>query len=284
MLATVRPMTASRRLEGKVAVITGGANGIGRACAERFAEEGADIVIGDLMDGPGKDAVAAVEERGAKALFQQLDATSPEGNEALMQRALDEFGRLDAVVTSAGISGKGYVSDGDTSAAVQRLAAGAQAMSDPVQQFTEFPLDDWHQVLDVNLTGTLLAIQSAARRMSDGGSIITIASIAAKQPEAGTPSYSVSKAGVWMLTKFAARSLVGAGIRVNAIGPGFIETNMTAVVAAIPQLLDRFLPQVPMGRMGTPLEIANTALFLASDESSYTTGEIFHVDGGFYTE
>jgi NAD(P)-dependent dehydrogenase (short-subunit alcohol dehydrogenase family) len=276
-------MAAARRLEQKVAVITGGANGIGRACAERFAEEGANVVIGDLMDGPGKDAVAAVEERGAKAVFQQLDATSPEGNEALMQRAVDEFGRLDVVVTSAGISGKGYVSDGDTSAVAERVAGGARGL-DPVRSFTEFPLDDWQSVLDVNLTGTLLAIQSAARRMSGGGSVITLASIAAKQPEAGTPSYSVSKAGVWMLTKFAARSLAPAGIRVNAIGPGFIETNMTAVVSALPELWQQFQRNIPMGRMGTPKEIAHTALFLASDESSYTTGEIFHVDGGFYTE
>jgi NAD(P)-dependent dehydrogenase (short-subunit alcohol dehydrogenase family) len=283
MVATV-PAMAAGRLQDKVAVITGGANGIGRACAERFAEEGADVVIGDLMDGPGKDAVAAVEERGRRAVFQRLDAASAEDNEALMQRAVDELGRLDVVVTSAGISGKGYVSDGDTAEAVKRLSEGAGAAMDPVRSFTDFPIDDWQQVIDVNLTGTLLAIQSAARRMTGGGSIITLASIAAKQPEAGTPSYSVSKAGVWMLTKFAARSLVGAGIRVNAIGPGFIETNMTAVVSAIPQLRDRFLPQVPMGRMGTPQEIANTALFLASDEASYTTGEIFHVDGGFYTE
>lgn len=283
MLATVRAMAGARRLESKVAVVTGGANGIGRACAERFAEEGADVVIGDLMDGPGKEAVAAVEERGTRAVFQQLDAASPEGNEVLMQRAVEEFGRLDVVVTSAGISGKGYVSDGDTSAVADRVAGAARGL-DPVRSFTEFPLDDWHTVLDVNLTGTLLAIQSAARRMSDGGSIITVASIAAKQPEAGTPSYSVSKAGVWMLTKFAARSLAPAGIRVNAIGPGFIETNMTAVVSAVPELWQQFQRNIPMGRMGTPLEIAHTAVFLASDESSYTTGEIFHVDGGFYTE
>jgi NAD(P)-dependent dehydrogenase (short-subunit alcohol dehydrogenase family) len=272
------------RLDSKVAVVTGGGNGIGRACCERFAAEGAAIVVADVMEGPGRDVVAKVEAIGQRAVFHQLDATSPDDNEAAMQRALDELGGLDIVVTSAGISGKGYVSDGDTQAAVGRMAGNAEVAMDPIRSFTEFPLDDWQAVLDVNLTGTLLAIQSAARRMPNGGSIITLASIASKQPEAGTPSYSVSKAGVWMLTKFAAKSLATAGIRVNAIGPGFIETNMTAVVSAIPQLWDRFLPHIPMARMGTTAEIANTALFLASDESSYTTGEIFHVDGGFYTE
>jgi NAD(P)-dependent dehydrogenase (short-subunit alcohol dehydrogenase family) len=272
------------RLDGKVAVVTGGGNGIGRACCERFAAEGADIVVADVLEASAKDVVAAVEKLGRRAISVQADAASPEDNERLMQRAVDELGGLDILVTSAGISGKGYVSDGDTKAAVERMAGDADVLMDPVRSFTEFPLDDWQSVLDINLTGTLLAIQSAARRMSGGGSIITLASIAAKQPEAGTPSYSVSKAGVWMLTKFAAKSLATGGIRVNAIGPGFIETNMTAVVSAIPQLWERFESHIPMGRMGLPIEIANTALFLASDESSYTTGEIFHVDGGFYTE
>ena len=167
------------RLDSKVAVVTGGGNGIGRACCERFAAEGADVIVADVMEGPSREVVAAVEALGRKALFHQLDATSPEQNEAVMQRAIDELGRLDVIVTSAGISGKGYVSDGDTSAAMTRMAEGAGALMDPVQAFTEFPLDDWQAVLDVNLTGTLLAVQSAARRMSPGASIITIASIAA---------------------------------------------------------------------------------------------------------
>ena len=268
------------RLEGKVAVVTGGSNGIGRACCERFAAEGADIVIADLLEGPAAEVVAAVEASGRRAVFVRADAASPDDNEATMQRALDEFGRLDVLVTSAGISGKGYVSDGDTQAQLERMSEGGSALLDPVAAFTGFPLDDWQTVLDVNLTGTLLALQSAARRMSEGGSLITLASIAAKQPEAGTPAYSVSKAGVWMLTKFAAMSLAPAGIRVNAIGPGFIDTNMTAVVRAVPQIEERFMAHVPMSRFGTPLEIANTALFLASDESSFMTASTFLVDGG----
>jgi NAD(P)-dependent dehydrogenase (short-subunit alcohol dehydrogenase family) len=283
-MTTLRSTVPPMRLNGKVAVVTGGGNGIGRACCERFAAEGADIVVADVLEGPGKEVVAAVEAAGRRAVFVQADAASPEDNDATMQRALDGLGRIDVLVTSAGISGKGYRSDGDTAAQLERSAANAEVMLDPVRSFTDFPLDDWHAVLEVNLTGTLLAMQSAARRMTAGGSIITLASIAAKQPEAGTPSYSVSKAGVWMLTKFAAKSLAAAGIRVNAIGPGFIDTNMTAIVRAVPQLEERFMAHVPMGRFGTPQEIANTALFLASDESSYTTGEIFHVDGGFYTE
>jgi NAD(P)-dependent dehydrogenase (short-subunit alcohol dehydrogenase family) len=142
-------------------------------------------------------------------------------------------------------------------------------------------------VLDVNLTGTFLALQATARQMvaqGTGGSIITIASVAAKQPEAGPMSYAVSKAGVWMLTKSAARSLGKAGIRVNSIGPGFIDTNMTAMATAIPEARDMFLAGLPLGRLGTPRDVADTALFLASDESSYFTGEILHPDGGFFTD
>jgi NAD(P)-dependent dehydrogenase (short-subunit alcohol dehydrogenase family) len=264
------------RLEGKVAVVTGGANGIGRACCERFAAEGADVVVADLLEAPAKEVVAAAEAIGRRAIFHQLDATSAEDNETAMQRALDELGRLDILVTSAGISSKGYVSGGE----IQRIGD----MPDSVQMFCHFPIEDWNAVLDVNLTGTLLAMQSAAKRMKPGGSIITIASIAAKQPEAGTPSYSVSKAGVWMLTKFASLNLAPAGIRVNSIGPGFIDTNMTKVLSLAPEAFERFKQHIPMGRMGVPTEIANTAVFIASDEASYTTGEIFHVDGGYYTE
>lgn len=274
------------RLDGKVAVVTGGANGIGRACCERFAAEGADVLVADVLEAAGLDVVRAVEATGRRAVFQRLDAARPDDNEAAMQRALDDLGGLDVLVTSAGISGKGYVSDGDASAALTRMAADPDVAMDPVRSFTELPLDDWQAVLDVNVTGTLLAVQSAARRMvaRGSGSIITLASIAAKRPEAGTPAYSVSKAAVWMLTKFAAQALAPAGVRVNSIGPGFVDTNMTAIVRAVPQLEERFMAQVPMHRFGTPAEIAATALFLASDESSYTTGEIFHVDGGFFTE
>ena len=152
--------------------------------------------------------------------------------------------------------------------------------------FVGMPLEEWTTVLNVNLTGTMLGIQSVARQMmtqGHGGAIVTIASIAAKVPEAGTPSYGVSKAGVWMLTKQAAMALADAGIRVNAIGPGFIKTNMTKIVQ-VTDLADRFLANVPMGRMGEPSEIASTAAFLASDDASYFTGELLHPDGGFFTD
>jgi len=271
----------SGRLDGKVAVLTGGAGEIGRATASRFAREGADIVIADIEERDRDATIAAVEASGRRCLFCLADVTIPSATESVMQRAVDEFGRIDVLLTAAGIPRKGYRSSGVTDAEVTRKA---RVQTDPARAFTDAPLDDWTAVLDVNLTGTLLAMQSAARRMAAGGTIITISSVAAKQPGGDAPSYSVSKAGVWMLTKFAAQALAGAGIRVNCIAPGFLATNQTAAMRAIPDLVNATLARVPMRRFGTADEIARTALFLASDESSYTTGEIFHVDGGFYTE
>ena len=274
------------RLDGKVAVITGGGNGLGRACAVRFAEEGADIVVGDILDAAATTTVALVEAVGRRAIHVHADAASVTDNEALAQAAVDTFGRLDVLVTAAGVSSADYVS-GDTSAITRRIYDESAIALDPAHRFVRVSLEEWNRVFEINATGTMLAMQSAVRRMlalHTRGSIITIASIAGKHPDAGPLPYCVSKTAVCMLTKHTARQLAGAGIRVNAIGPGFIETNMTAPLTEVPELGKRLLEGVPMGRMGIPLEIANTALFLASDESSYFTGEILHPDGGFFTE
>jgi NAD(P)-dependent dehydrogenase (short-subunit alcohol dehydrogenase family) len=271
------------RLDGKVAVVTGGANGIGRACCERFAEEGADVVVGDVQ--PADATVAAVAAAGRRAVARRLDAASAESNTALMQVAVDELGGLDVLVTAAGISHAGYRS-GDVANDLARFAELGPG-ADPAHRFVEFPLEAWQAVLDVNLTGTLLAVQAAARQMlarGGGGSIITIASIAAKHPEAGPVAYGVSKAGVWMVTKQAAQALGPAGIRVNAIGPGYIDTNMLAVMKEMPGAVEQIVARLPLGRLGRPVDVANAAVFLASDESSYFTGEILHPDGGYVTD
>jgi NAD(P)-dependent dehydrogenase (short-subunit alcohol dehydrogenase family) len=274
------------RLEGKTAVVTGGGNGIGRACCERFAEEGANVVVADLLDESGAETVSAVEALGRKALFVHLDAASRADNDNLIDRAVETFGGVDVLVTAAGIS-HGLYRSGDREADLQMLTNAAEAMQDPPKRFLDLELDEWQRVLDVNLTGTFFAMQAAARHMvkaGRGGSIITIASIAAKVPEAGPAAYAVSKAGVWMLTKHAARSLGPAGIRVNAIGPGYIQTNMTQVLSDLPMIRDQLMLAIPLQRMGQAREVAATALFLASDESSYFTGEILHPDGGFYPD
>jgi NAD(P)-dependent dehydrogenase (short-subunit alcohol dehydrogenase family) len=280
-------MSNDGRVAGKVAVVTGGGNGLGRATAVRFAEEGAAVVVADLLDGPGHETVAQIEAGGGRAAFVSVDVTSRADNDAMARTAIEQFDGLHVVVTAAGVATGGYVS-GDLELAQKSMRERYEP--DPARGFVNLDIDDWQSVLDINLTGTLKSLQSCVGVMLDHGcaqdaSVITIASIAAKHPDAGSLAYGVSKAGVWWLTKKLARELVGAGIRVNAIGPGFIETNMTAIMQFMPDAARQHITrQIPMGRMGTPLEIANTALFLASDEASYFTGEILHPDGGFYTE
>lgn len=274
------------RLAEKVALVTGGGNGIGRACCVRFAEEGARVVAADLLDDGAAETVALVERAGGAATAARLDAADRDSNERAAQLAMDRYGRLDVLVTAAGISHAGYRS-GDRAAELAMAARTAGLLEDPAGGFLDADIEEWQKVLDVNLTGTLLAVMAAARRMveqGEGGSVITIASIAAKHPEAGPLGYAVSKAGVWMLTKHVARSLSPAGIRVNAIGPGFVQTNMTRLIDELEPVRDRLLSTIPMRRLGLAREIANAALFLASDEASYFTGEILHPDGGFYTE
>lgn len=271
------------RLDGKVALVTGGANGIGLACAQRFAQEGARVVIADVLDDPGESAVVDLRGEGHEAIFVHLDAASPADNEAAVVAATRDFGSLDILVTAAGISFAGY-SSGDDSR--EREFTAAAASVSPATAFLHTPVEQWQPVLDVNLTGTMLAVQAAGKQMVSqpgGGSIVTIASIAALAGEAGSLAYSVSKAGVWMVTKMAATALAAEGVRVNAIGPGYIDTNMTKIIATIPDFSQKLLDQVPMRRFGKPSEIASVALFLASDEASYVTGELFIADGGYYT-
>ncbi|MDQ3738682.1 MAG: SDR family oxidoreductase [Actinomycetota bacterium] len=277
-------MTAGR-LAGKTAVVTGGGNGIGRACCQRFAEQGASVVVADLLADNAAETVELVAKDGGEAVSFELDAADESANVALMATAIETFGSIDVLVTAAGISHADYRSGdrGGNEALVQRTI---EAMADPPNAFLEFSLEAWQRVLDVNLTGTMLAVHAAAAHMvsaGNGGSIITVASVAAKNPDAGPLPYAVSKAGVWMLTKSAARMLGPAGIRVNAIGPGFIQTNMTQLLTEIPGVQEMFTTALPLRRLGQPSEIADAALFLASDESSYFTGEILHPDGGYFT-
>jgi NAD(P)-dependent dehydrogenase (short-subunit alcohol dehydrogenase family) len=275
----------SGRLEGRVAVVTGGGNGIGRACCVRFAEEGADVLVADILDDAGAETVGLVKELGREALFTHLDASNRADNETMASLAVERFGKIDVLVTAAGISHSQYVS-GNTTVDTAMMTEAASRFGQPGAGILNLEPDGWNKVLDVNLTGTMLAVKACVPPMLEqkSGSIITIASIAAKRPEAGPYAYAVSKAGVWMLTKSLAQDLAAAGVRVNAIGPGFVDTNMTKMFMEIEMVKQMVLQSVPMGRPAEPREIANAALFLASDESSYFTGEILHPDGGFYTE
>ena len=244
------------RLKDKIAIITGAGSGIGRATAELFAKEGATLILADVTE--------AVEETAARigpaAVPLRCDAGRDEDVAHLVRSAAIRFGGLDIYYANAGISGG-------------------------LASIFEQTADDWAEILRVNLIGPALAIKHAAPMMKerDGGSIICTASVAGLRAGAGGPAYSASKAGVISLVKTAAQQLTGSNIRVNAICPGLIETGMTEFVyerARAKGQEERLGHLNPLKRGGQPIEIANAALFLASDESSYVNGHALVVDGG----
>lgn len=265
------------RLEGKAAVVTGGASGIGAAGALTFAREGADVIIADLDERRGAEVVSAIKALGRKSSFVRTDTSKESDCEALADAVVRELGRIDVCLAAAGISHARYVS-GEATGEIAANRDAAMVLNKPVEY--------WEKVLAVNLTGVMLTNRAVARRMvaaGRSGSIVNIASGAAKIPLAGSADYCVSKAGVWMLTKCLALELAPQQVRVNAIGPGFVETPMTASLRADEARRRQIETSTPLGRLGTPQDIANYALFLASDESSWVTGEIVFCDGGLFT-
>lgn len=264
------------RMAGKVAVITGGASGIGRACGLRFAAEGASIVVADLNPDRAANVVDEINALGREAVAVQVDTSDQEQNDAMADAAVDAFGRIDACVAAAGISHSGYVSrEIDEQAGQDRFDRGDMF-------FIDKSLESWQRVIDVNLTGVMLTNQAVARKMRDsgGGAIVNISSIAGTNVLKGSSDYCVSKAGVWMLTRCAALELSRYGIRVNAVGPGYIQTSMSGAVLGNERWVRERERETPLGRLGEPDDIANACLYLCSDDASFVTGEIIFPDGG----
>ena len=247
------------RLDGKVAIVTGAASGNGRAISQRFAEEGATVVLADLNEEGLVETERLVRQHEREALSVRCDVTSREDVQAVVDAAVEQFGRVDIMVANAGIA-----------------TGGAP--------FLELEESAWDAVQDVNLKGVFLSDQIAARQMvkqGEGGAIVNIASIMAEQGSPINASYCASKAGVKSLTKSAALALAPFNVRVNAIGPGFIDTPMTQGLREEPVLRESLERQTPMDRIGEPLDVANTALFLACDEAKFMTGQTIFPDGGF---
>ena len=269
-------LDATGRMAGKVAVITGGASGIGRACGLRFASEGASIVVADLNPERAANVADEINDLGCEAVAVQVDTSSQEQNDAMADAAVDAFGRIDACVAAAGISHSGYVSrEIEEQAGQDRFDRGDMF-------FIDKSLESWQRVIDVNLTGVMLTNQAVARKMRDngGGAIVNISSIAGTNVLKGSSDYCVSKAGVWMLTRCAALELGRYGIRVNAVGPGYIQTSMSGAVLGNERWVEARERETPLGRLGEPDDIANACLYLCSDEASFVTGEIIFPDGG----
>lgn len=245
------------RLKDKVVVVTGAAQGLGRACAECMAAEGAKIVVSDMNAEGGETVAAAIRDAGGEARFIACDVGDKAQVEALVAGAVETFGRLDSAVANAGI-----VNFAD---------------------FLDLAEADFDAVLRVNLKGVFLTGQAAARQMvkqGGGGTIINMSSINAVVAIPNIVPYVTAKGGVNQLTKAMALSLADKGIRVNGIGPGSIMTEMLKSVANDKAAMHKVLARTPMGRAGEPSEIGKVAVFLASEDSSYMTGEIVYVDGG----
>jgi NAD(P)-dependent dehydrogenase (short-subunit alcohol dehydrogenase family) len=242
------------RLAGRVAVVTGGASGIGLASTRRFVADGARVVVGDI-DRAALDAAAT--ELGDAVATVVCDVTVEGDVESLAGTAVDRFGRLDIAFANAG-------------------TATASPIVDSARS-------EWDRVLGVNLTGPFLTIKHAARRMERGGSIVVTASLNAVQPGAGMAAYCVSKAGVAMLVEVAALELGPSGIRVNAVGPGLVRTGLTEAAFLLPSIVDEYRENTPLGRYAEPDEIANLVAFLASDEAGFISGSLHLVDGGAHT-
>ncbi len=247
----------SERLGGKVALVTGGASGLGRVGAELFAAHGAQVVVADVEDGDA--VVEAIATDGGEASFVRCDVTDEEAVAAAVQHTVETFGGLHVLYNNAGV-----------------MLAGDD---DPV--FT--PLDVYERTMDINVKGTLLACRHAIPLMiaGGGGSIVNVASFVA-HVGAATPqiAYTTSKGAVLALTREIAVVYARQGIRVNALCPGPVMTPMLAKFLSDDARRQRRLVHIPMGRFGEPIEIANGALFLASDESSWMTGQSLLIDGG----
>jgi 3-oxoacyl-(acyl-carrier-protein) reductase len=241
------------RLENKIAVVTGAGRGIGKGIAIRLAEEGANVVVADVNLEIATLAVDEIKKLGRKALPVKTDVSKWEDAENLIASTVREFGRIDVLVNNAGIN---------RDAMLHKMTS-----------------EQWDQVIAVNLTGTFNCLKAAAlvMREQEYGRIINISS-AGWQGNIGQANYSASKAGVIGLTKTAARELAKKNITVNAICPGFIDTEMTRGVPD--KVWEIMVSKIPMGKVGTPRDIGNVIAFLASDDASYVTAEVINVGGG----
>lgn len=245
------------KVEGKVALVTGASRGIGRAIAIALAEAGADVVVNYAgSQGAAEETVAAIEAMGRKAAAIQANVGKTEEAEQLVKSTLEQFGKIDILVNNAGIT-----------------------RDNLIMRMKE---EEFDQVIETNLKGVFNCLKAVTRPMMKqrSGRIINISSVVGFLGNPGQTNYVAAKAGVIGLTKASARELASRGITVNAVAPGFIETDMTD---ALPEgAKEQLLGGIPLARLGRPEDIAKAVLFLASDDASYMTGQTIHVDGGMY--
>ena len=239
------------RLENKVAIVTGAGRGLGRGIALKLATEGAKVVVADMA--PADETVALIEKSGGIASAFTVNVSRQEEVQAMVKYAIDTYGTLDIMVNNAGINRDGMLH--------------------------KMPVENWQLVIDVDLTGAFFGTQEAIKymRQKGYGRVINISS-GSWLGNIGQANYAASKAGIIGMTKSAARELASRGVTVNAVAPGFIETEMTAVLSE--EVKKASAAQIPLGHFGKPEDIAKTVAFLASDDAAYITGQVIQVDGG----
>ncbi|SES63855.1 NAD(P)-dependent dehydrogenase, short-chain alcohol dehydrogenase family [Salinibacillus kushneri] len=242
------------RLENKVAIVTGGGGDIGRATALRFAKEGAKVAVADISEEAAKQTADMIKKMGGDAESIQCNMTVPKDVQDMADRVIDSYGKIDIYFGNAGVNSE-------------------------EKKLPDVSLEEWNQVMDVNITGIFLGMKHVIPRMDSGGSIINTASIAGIKGQKLVSAYSASKSGVITLTKTAATEFGRKNIRVNAIAPGIIDTNMVEDWKKTDKWPVLSTANA-LRRIGEPEEIANAVLFLASDEASFITGETLVIDGG----
>lgn len=242
-------------LDGKVALVTGGSRGIGRAIAVALAREGAKVAINFAgNEKAAEETKALVEQAGSEAILLKADVSDKDADAALIDTVIKTYGKIDILVNNAGITRDSLM--------------------------LRMKEDDFDAVIDTNLRSVFYLTKAAAKSMMKKrtGRIINMSSVVGLTGNAGQVNYAAAKAGVLGITKSAAKELASRGITVNAVAPGFIETDMTDVLSDI--VKESLLHEIPLKRMGEPKDVANAVLFLASDQSAYITGQVIHVDGG----
>ena len=248
-----------KELNNRTAIITGAGSGIGKAVALLMAGEGANIVVSDISDENGKEAVEELKQKGGKAIFVKADSSSPKDNEALVAAAVKEFGNLHIAVNNAGIGG-------------------------PIGPTGEYPIEGWQKVIDINLSGVFYGMryQIPAMLKAGGGSIVNISSILGQAGTKGSSAYVAAKHGVVGLTKAAALDHAAQKIRINAVGPGYVNTPL--LTGMEDDARKALLGLHPIGRLGESEEIAELVLWLASDKASFVTGSYYAADGGYLAQ